>query len=364
MLVESKIRATIKNNGHIKIDDMMRQALSATSDSYYKSTENIGKDGDFITAPEISQLFGEIIALWAIEQWQKIGSPSRFILLELGPGQGQLMQDFLRVAKLVPNFFDAAQLHLLEINPYFITKQKSKLTEYKQDIKWISEVSQISPIPSIIIANEFFDALPIKQYIKKENIWFESVMIVDPIDNAIKYNKIQIDSSLQAQLSSAHINAKNGAIIEISQDSLKITKALSQHLHAYGGAGLIIDYGYDLPPQARTNKQYNSTLQAMKGHKYQPIMDSLGTADLTAHVDFHSLKQAIISAIKLKPPACSSFTQKEFLFKYGIELRLQRLKNNATTQEKHILDKQVARLTSSQHMGELFKVLELVSYSN
>ena len=358
MSVESKIREIIHKNGYITIDEMMRQTLSENPDSYYRSTENIGKYGDFITAPEISQLFGEIIALWAIEKWQELGSPSEFILLELGPGQGQLMQDFLRIAKLVPDFFNGSKLYLLEINPHFMAKQKSKLDEYNKNIQWIRDISEIPQLPSIIISNEFFDALPIKQYIKSDDKWFESVLIIDEGDNSIKYSKIELDDSLNHRLSFDHINAQNGAIIEESTDSIYIIQSLSTHLNSYKGTCLTIDYGYDLDPKTRAHTQYTSSLQALKDHKYQNIMENLGRADLTAHVDFNALKQNFIDSNEYL------YYQREFLLKYGIELRVQLLQKNASNKDQDILKRQLERLISPKHMGELFKVLEVCYYKN
>ena len=360
MPIDSNIRNIIKTNSHIKIDDMMREVLSNTPNSYYKITKNIGEHGDFITSPEISQLFGEIIALWAIEKWQELGSPKKFTLIELGPGQGQLMQDFLRVAKLLPEFFNAAQIYLLEINPHFIKKQQTKLIEYNKNIIWISDIKQIPKLPSIIISNEFFDALPIKQYMKVKDQWFESILVIDPIDERIKYGKIELHSALQKQLALDHINAKDGAIIEESIESLDIIRSLSKHLYTYGGAKLIIDYGYAFEAPIRRRGQYNSTLQAIKNHQYHSIISSLGEADLTAHVDFDALRKA---AHEQGVNNYSISSQKEFLIKYGIKIRLQTLKTNASQEDKEILDKQVFRLTSSQQMGELFKVLELITIS-
>tara|TARA_B110000503_G_scaffold141889_1_gene236875 strand:- start:766 stop:1881 length:1116 start_codon:yes stop_codon:yes gene_type:complete len=358
MPIDSNIRNIIKAKGCIKIDDMMREVLSNTPNSYYKITKNIGKYGDFITSPEISQLFGELIALWAIEKWQELGAPKKLLLIELGPGQGQLMQDFLRVAKLIPEFFNATQIYLLEINQHFIKKQKSNLAEYDKNIKWISDIKQIPKLPSIIISNEFFDALPIKQYMKVKDKWFESILVIDPIDERIKYDKIELHIALQRQLALDHINAQDGAIIEESIESLDIVRFLSKHINNYRGAKLIIDYGYALEAPTRTRGQYNSTLQAIKEHQYHSIIDSLGEADLTAHVDFDALKKA---AHEQGVNNYSISSQKEFLTKYGIEIRLQALKISASQEEKSILDKQVFRLTSSQQMGELFKVLELIA---
>lgn len=357
MPIDSQIRNIIKTNGHIKIDDMMREVLALNSDSYYKSIENVGEDGDFITSPEISQLFGEILALWAIEKWKQLGSPSSFSLVELGPGQGKLMQDLMRTAKLVPEFYKAAQIYLLEINPHFIKKQKKALNYHKKQANWITKVTQIPKAPMILIANEFFDALAIKQYIKVKNKWFELILVTDPLDGRIKHDKIELHKALQDHLLKEHTEAKDGAIIEESLDSLEIIRLLSNKLNKFGGVCLIIDYGYDIKTANRTSKQYNSTLQAIKNHQYHSIIDSLGESDLTAHVDFNALKKAMseqgINGYK-------TFTQQDFLIKYGINFRLQSLKNNANQAERELLDKQVFRLTSEKQMGTLFKVLEIV----
>lgn len=357
MPIDSHIRYHIKEHGHIKIDDMMREALSTNSESYYKSTKTLGEEGDFITSPEISQLFGEIIALWAIEKWQTLGSPKRFALIELGPGRGKLMQDFLRVAKLDSKFFAAIEIFLYEINPFFIDTQKSNLIEYNKSISWIKNIAEIPKIPGIFIANEFFDALPIKQYLKVKTKWFESTLVTDPVDGRIKFNKIELHKALQKQLLSEHKNAQDGAIIEESIESLNIVREMSKHIQKHTGAALIIDYGYNIHSDARRRDQYNSTLQAIKNHQYSSIIDTLGEADLTAHVDFNALSKA---AKEQSIKNIAYGTQRDLLLKYGIELRLESLKNNLSQEDFSIIEKQVFRLTSTRQMGELFKVLELL----
>lgn len=357
MPIDSNIRYHIKKHGHIKIDDMMKEALSTSNESYYKSTKTLGKEGDFITSPEISQLFGEIIALWAIEKWRSIGSPEKFALVELGPGRGKLMQDFLRVSRLDKTFYAASEIFLYEINPFFIDLQKTNLAEHNKTISWIKNIEEIPQIPTIFIANEFFDALPIKQYLKVKTKWFESTLVTDPTDGRIKFSKTGLYKELQTQLLSEHKNAKDGAIVEESTESLDITRKLSRHIQKHTGVSLIIDYGYNIYPDERRRNQYNSTLQAIKNHQHSPIIDTLGEADLTAHVDFNALSKAA-KEMNIKNIAFS--TQREFLIKYGIELRLESLKNSLSSDDFSIIEKQVFRLTSTSQMGELFKVLELL----
>lgn len=357
MPIDSNIRHHIKQHSHIKIDDMMRFALSTSNESYYRSVKTLGKDGDFITAPEISQLFGEAIALWAIEKWQALGSPDKLSLIELGAGRGKLMQDFLKVAQLVPKFFSSIELFLYEINPNFIDAQKSNLSKYKKNITWIKNLDAIPKIPTIILANEFFDALPIKQYIKIKDKWFESTLVTDPIDGRLKFSKVAIHKTLQTQLLIDHQNAQDGATIEESIESMHIIRQLSLHLKKHTGAALAIDYGYNIETSKRTRNQYNSTLQAIKNHQYCSIIDTLGEADLTAHVDFDILakssKEQGINIINFS-------NQQDFLIKYGINIRKDMLKKSISTEDFNIIENQVFRLTSPKQMGELFKVLELV----
>jgi len=357
MPIDSKIRSIIKETGHITIDDMIREVLSTNSNSYYQSTESIGEDGDFITSPEISQLFGEMIALWAIEKWQLLGSPDKFALVELGPGQGKLMQAFLKVAKLDPKFFAAINIFLYEINPFFISSQKANLIEHDKPICWIKNINEIPKLPTIIIANEFFDALPVKQYLKVKEKWYESILVADPVDGRIKFHKTEISKVLHNQLLHDHKKAGDGAVIEESVESLDITRYLSKHIHLHTGAALIIDYGYHIHSETRTGGQYNSTLQAIKNHQYNSILDTLGEADLTTHVDFIALSKA---AREKDIKNITFGTQREFLIKYGIELRLETLKQSLIHHDFTNIAKQVFRLTSDQQMGELFKALELL----
>lgn len=360
MAIDAKIRSVIDLNGYIKIDEMMREVLSINPSSYYRATAHIGAKGDFITAPEISQTFGETIALWAIEQWQRLGRPSEFVLAELGPGQGTLMNDLLRASRVVKGFFEAARIYLLEINNNFINKQRSKLKIHEKEITWINKIEDIPALPTIIIANEFFDALPIKQFIKLKKKWYESVLITDPLDGRIKYSTIEIHNTLAQQFEHEYINANDGAIIEESIESLDIVRLISDHIHKHSGSALIIDYGYDIYPKERSRNQYNATLQAVKDHKYWPIIDSLGEADLTAHVDFNALRKA---SVERKIKDFKNSTQREFLLKYGIEIRLSELQKLVNPEEGAILYRQVERLIAPHLMGELFKVLEIYKVS-
>lgn len=355
MAIDSKIRSIIENFGHIKIDDMMRQALSSNPSSYYQSKENIGATGDFITAPEISQLFGETIGFWVINKWQELGSPDDFALVELGPGMGAMMHNIIRVARLEPKFQEAVQIFLLEINKNFIKKQKENLECTGKEIEWINHINQLPLKPSIIISNEFFDALPVRQYIKIREKWYESVLTCDPIDGKLKFDKIELHKALFEQLIHDYPNAEDGAVIEESHESLDIMRKIAAHITKFSGACLTIDYGYNVEPAMRSRRQFNSTLQAVKNHQYRPVIDTLGEADLTTHVDFNALKNA---AMQQGSSEVNVSSQRDFLEKYGIMLRHHLLKKNASYEESKLLDKQLDRLMAKDQMGEIFKVME------
>ena len=345
----------------------MKEAMSASDKSYYKSKQPLGSDGDFITAPEISQMFGEMIAIWVLSSWEKLGRPNLFNLVELGPGRGILMRDLLRGSIKQTAFQQSIRLNLLDINPILIEEQKKNLAGY--DVNWINKIEDLAPLPSIFIANEFFDALPVRQYIKKGDHW-EEVMIGDkqvtsspraPLPSSPRrrgsINIIKIDSHLRGDNMNEHKNATQNAILEESPESLLIMESISRHIKANQGAALIIDYGYDIAPNNRTKDQYNSTLQAVKDHKFHPVFEDLGEADLSCHVDFYALKNI---ALKQELRVIGAMTQASLLKELGIDVRLKMLIDQNQELAK-ILQHQYHRLMSKDEMGELFKAIIIES---
>jgi NADH dehydrogenase [ubiquinone] 1 alpha subcomplex assembly factor 7 len=356
MSIENEMRKRISLEGYISIDDLMRTAMSASSNAYYRSKQPLGPEADFITSPEISQMFGEMIGLWSISAWERLGRPNPVNLIELGPGRGLLMRDLLRATKKVKEFHDALQIQMLEINSKLIEEQRDRLVGYQ--VSWISSVNQISHLPSIIIANEFFDALPIRQYIKIKRDWHEVALVIDPDDGMLKFDKRPMMPRIFAgQVNLEHIKARDGAIVEESQESIETMQFISDHIKNFSGAALIIDYGYDISPSLRQDHQYMSTLQAIKGHKFVPVLSSLGDADLSAHVDFYALTQAAKTRM-IKVSAIKS--QGDFLKSWGIELRLKDLQDK-NPELAEVLRRQVHRMIADDTMGKLFKVMELYS---
>ncbi|MCZ6908498.1 MAG: class I SAM-dependent methyltransferase [Rickettsia endosymbiont of Ixodes persulcatus] len=358
MSINSKIRQLIDQNGYITCDVLMQEILYSNPASYYRQTKSLASEGDFITAPEVSQLFGEIIGLWCIKEWQRIGCPKSLSLVELGPGRGLLMRDLLRTTKLVSEFYKALSIELIEINQNFIAHQKSNLQDINLPIKHLSFIEDIPKKPTIIVANEFFDAMPIKQYIKVKELWYERIFVVQPVDGRIKYDKISVNKQLQEYLLQTHIEAKDGAVLEESYKSIEIIKFIAKHLKKLSGSCLIIDYGYDIASSNRTRYQYNPTLQAVKNHKYCPILENLGEADLSAHVDFYTLKTV---AKNRKINVIDTILQRDFLIENGILLRSKTLQDKLNDEQAQIIEKQVERLISPKQMGALFKVLQIMN---
>lgn len=342
--VEGKIREKIKHEGHISVRDFMKYAMHNFEESYYRSKLAVGED--FITSPEISQMFGEIISLWIVEKWEKLSRPAKINLIELGPGKGSLISDIARVLSKFDMF--KFEIYLYDINSLLINEQKNKLSNYKP--KWISEINSFNiNEPCIVIANEFFDAFPIEQFIKKNDYWHERVIDISS-DNQLQFN---INSKM-VNLFDDHINALNGAIIEQSLEIIQFFTSIVNLVKKNSGAMLIVDYGYNISPNLRHSNQYQDTLQALLKHNYIDIFCKIGLTDLTAHVDFASLIRILE---KNFIDDYNFYTQADFLLKYGIEIRRNLLiKKNPDL--KDIIDKQYERLVSSNFMGSLFKVLE------
>lgn len=301
MKLQQLIISEIEQTGPMPVDRYMELCLAHPQHGYYMKQDPFGQAGDFVTAPEISQIFGEMIGIWAITQWQKLGAPENCALVEAGPGRGTLMADILRAIKVVPSF--KPEIHLVEISPVLKRKQKEKLGD---GISWHNKIPELDK-PSIFIANEFFDALPIKQFIGKTE------------------RKIVAENGRLA----FNLAVEDGLVKETCPIALELMKQIS---HNYA-AGIIIDYGY-------IENRKIDTLQALRGHNYTSPLENPGDCDLTAHVDFGGL--ASISEKK-----CQITTQREFLLAHGADVRAKILN------KENDLD----RLISKNQMGELFKVL-------
>ena len=347
----------VEKNGFMTLDEAIEIAMSRYSKSYYRTYQPIGEEADFITAPEVSQMFGEMVGIWCVDVWNQLAKPSKCNIVEFGAGLGTLMRDVLRTIEKSKQFFDAVTIWIVDINPRLKAKQHEILKNFDCNINWVNSINDVSKDPTIVIANEFFDALPIKQYVKQKTEWKENVITLDPDSGKLAFDMRATRKILEQQLAFEHKLAGDGAIIEESPISIKIIKEIAAHIEANRGGALIIDYGYDINPKFRKKGQYSQTLQAVKNHKYTPILSGLGESDLSSHVDFWALKNACVLN---KVATYGAVSQKELLTKCGIDVRLKSLvKNNPDMFE--MLIRQYNRLTGIDQMGKLFKAIAITS---
>jgi NADH dehydrogenase [ubiquinone] 1 alpha subcomplex assembly factor 7 len=344
--LSSLIASEIKDHGPIPLSHFMDLALAHPEHGYYRTRDPLGQTGDFITAPEISQMFGEIIGLWAAVVWQTLGSPDPFILAEFGPGRGTMMADALRAGKLQPGFVEAAHIHLVETSPTLRAHQNKTLSGHQP--VWHNTIEDLPEGPSIIIANEFFDALPIQQFLRGDQGWTERLIAGDdpfyfvasePIADAIRHAENLPETS--------PINA----IKETCPPALAIAESIAKRLVDHSGACLIIDYGY-------ADDAVGETWQAIQHHEFVDPLVAPGDSDLTAHVNFKALCQAGHAG------GASCFgpvTQGAFLIDLGIGQRAQRLTKNGTPEQIELIDASLRRLVAPSEMGNLFKVMALAS---
>jgi len=350
MPLEKKIKNIIRNSGPISISNYMQISLSDPEHGYYRKKSPIGTRGDFITAPEISQIFGELIATWLISCCQSFKLDTELCLAELGPGRGTLMMDILRVFSKIESFNKSVEVRMIDINEQMIAEQKKKLSAYPDmNIEWKESIDDLPKKPLLLVCNEFFDALPINQFVMTEKGWREKMINLD-VDDNLSYS-LSNDITPHTALIPKDItkDAPLDSIYEVSPASISIMKQVSSHINKYGGFAIIIDYGY-------YGNCYKDTFQAIKDHKYHDVLDSPGLADLTAHVDFDYLSN-IAKDENLN--VYSNTTQGDFLKNMGISIRGSLLSKNSEQKEK--IDDDIHRLISSDEMGTLFKCLAITS---
>jgi NADH dehydrogenase [ubiquinone] 1 alpha subcomplex assembly factor 7 len=328
----------IRLQGPITIADYMGTALGHPTWGYYTSRDPLGRAGDFTTAPEVSQMYGELIGLWCADRWQAMGSPGHFILAELGPGRGTLMADALRAGGALPGFLAAAEIHLVDISPVLRTAQEKALAG--RAVTWHDRIVDLPAGPILAIANEFFDALPIHQFQRAADGWHERM--VDVRDDEFM-TVLNPTATPGAGLAAAELHA----VFEVSPARTAAAAELAHHIAGHGGAALIIDYGHGITAPG-------DTLQAMRAHEYTDPFMAPGEADLTSHVDFQTLADAARGAgARTHGPV----SQGHFLDQLGIGARAGRLKTRATAAQTRDIDGALHRLTAQDQMGQLFKVM-------
>lgn len=342
--LETLIRDRITKDGPLRVADFMALALGHPEHGYYMTGDPFGTAGDFITAPEISQVFGELIGLWAAVTWQQIGSPDKLILVECGPGRGTLMKDLLRAAKSVPDFHEAIDIHLVETSEAMRHRQKQSLSDYAPH--WHDTICSVPAGHMVLVANEFLDALPIHQFVMTDAGWAERCVDVGPDGLVFVTGMTAADRPLMVVP-----DAAPGAIFETCPAAMDFADALSNRLNAASGAALLIDYGHG-------RSAAGETLQAINDHKFTDPLSDPGKADLTAHVDFDAFAQRLRSG---GATANGPISQSAFLNAIGIRERTQQLMQNASPEACDDLETATARLTDPGQMGELFKVMVATS---
>ena len=357
MSIESKIRELIQQKGYMSLDEVIETAMSRYSTSYYRTYQPLGADADFMTSPEISQMFGEMIGVWCLDVWNQLDKPEQCNIVEYGSGLGTLMRDILRTVQQNQQFYQSLNIWIIDINPILIEKQRNSLQHFGINIYWVDSIEDVSKDPTIVIANEFFDAMPVKQYVKQKTEWKENVVVVDPGDAKLAFDVRGIKKILEQQLSLEHKYAGDGSVLEESPESIKIIKSIASHIEENDGAALIIDYGYDIRPKFRKAYQYTQTIQAVKNHKYVPILSNLGQSDLSSHVDFWALKNAVsLNDVQ----TYGAISQRRLLMKCGINIRFKTLLNK-NPDMLDMLHRQYNRLVGLDQMGELFKAITITS---
>ena len=339
----------LKNNRKISLDRFINKILYDKNKGYYMNKNPIGQKGDFITSPNISIMFSEMIAVWLISFWENMKCPKKINIIELGAGTGEMMLQILKTVDQFSKFKLSSSFYIYEKSSYLKKLQKNKI-KFK-NIRWISDINRISKYPSIFIANEFFDALPIKQFIKKENNWYEKYIInkkqnLDFFEKKIK--KEYIEKLLNQKLS------KNQNFIEFSPLANKKLSIISKIIKKQNGGLLIIDYGYN-------NKEMFNTLQSIKKHKKNFLLKNIYRADITHLINF----DFFINKIKnFKIDSVNLTTQREFLLKLGILERAEIISKNVSFSKKSDMYFRLQRLIDKKQMGTLFKVLFATNKKN
>ena len=335
------IARRIATTGPLPVADYMAMALSHPEHGYYMTRDPLGRD--FVTAPEISQIFGELIGIWCVAVWRQMGAPERVVLTELGPGRGTLMADALRAASRDASFMNAAEIALVETSPVFRAAQRKILAA--RNVRWCDSLDTMPDGPVLAVANEFFDALPAHQLVWTEKGWRERLVGGD--ESGLRFTLSAAETPTAALLApSVRADAPLGAVAELQPAALGIAAALAERIAAEGGAALIVDYGH-------AESAAGDTLQAVRDNRPCDPLDAPGETDLTVHVDFAALARAAAQKAAVWGPC----TQADFLQRMGIGLRAERLTARATTRQAERIASGVERLIAPEQMGSLFKVL-------
>ena len=340
----------MNNIKNISLDKFINKALYSKNGGYYMKKNPFEKKGDFITAPNISILFSEMLAIWCIAFWENLGCPKKINIVEMGAGNGEMMYQMIKVFERFDKFYKASKFLIFEKSNFLKKIQRKKITSLK--ISWIDSINNLKKGPNIFLANEFFDALPIKQFIRKKNKWFEKKVKILGKDNFILIDKPAQINKLEKKIG---IDLKNNQkIIEFSPLSYKYLRTISKKINAFQGGLLIIDYGY-------LEKEMRNSLQSVRKHKFNNILENFSNSDITHSINFYFLKK-ILKKLNLKVTGIT--TQRKFLTKLGIMQRAEILAKNLKFSQKANIYYRLNRLIDNKFMGNLFKVMFVTKKNN
>ena len=339
-----------KQKFNIPLDEFINLSLYNKDHGYYMKKNPFGKKGDFTTAPNISRLFSEMIAIWIISFWQNLGSPKNFNLIELGAGNGEMMKILIESFQNFPNFFNSCDIFIHEKSKELIKIQKKKLK--KNNISWLYNFDDLKNRPSIIVANEFFDSLAIKQFIRLENEWFERFVGIKDRKNPFFFDKKIDMKKFEKKINYKISNNQN--FIEYSNIGINYLKKISKIIKKNQGGILIIDYGY-------FDDKMKNTLQAISNHNYSNILRNIGNSDITHNINFNLFKKIIK---KIGGLSESTTNQKKFLIKMGIKQRAEIISKNLPFSKKADIFFRLKRLIDENQMGDHFKVMFIKNRNN
>ncbi len=344
-VLKDRLKRLIAAGGPLSVADYMAACLGDREAGYYTTREPFGRDGDFITAPEVSQMFGELIGVWCVGVWDALGRPRDPVLCEIGPGRGALMQDMLRaIGKLAPAFMQTAHVAMVETSPRLAALQRKKLASESARINWFERFADIPAGPLILVSNELFDAIPTRQFVRSGGRFVERLVGLDPAGElCFVAGAGGVDPALLPQ---GHAQAPEGTVFEAAPARAALMQEISTRIAATRGAALTIDYGH-------LETGFGDTLQAMRKHAYDDVFAHPGMADLTSHVDFAVLRRVAQGA----GLSAAAMTQGAFLLSMGLLDRAGRLGAGRDPAFQEKIRQDVERLAAPDQMGELFKVL-------
>lgn len=340
----------INKTTNLPLDKFINWALYDENFGYYIKKNPFGKKGDFITAPKISRLFSEILAIWTITFWRSIGSPKKFNLIELGAGDGEMMKILIETLKNFPEFFNSCNFMIHEKSNKLISIQKKNINYNK--ISWVKNIEKLNSSPTIFLANEFFDAIPVKQFFKKKGEWFERYVNLQDLKKAKFINQKTNIKKLEKDLNFKISKKQN--VIEYSPEAFRYLKSICEFIQKKDGGILIIDYGYLSPKMCES-------IQAISNHKYSNVLENIGNSDITYNISFNLFKKFIKKFNSVKSIITN---QKKFLTNMGIMKRAEILSKNQPFSKKIDMFYRIKRLLDEKKMGELFKVMLIKNKKN